>query len=71
MKTATIELDREWVAALRRAQFRAIGRTVIRYATATLACLSVLVMTSESSWFPWPNLAACGVLGLIVWRANK
>lgn len=71
MKTATIELDREWSAALRLRQFRAMGRTLVRYATVTLACLSILVMGSESQWFPWPNLAAAGVLLLIIWRVNK
>ena len=72
MRTASApcELDREWAAALRRAQLRAVCKTAVRYATVTVACLSVLVMASESQWFPWPNLAAGAVLGLIAWRMN-
>jgi len=71
MKHTTLVLDREWFLASRQERLREVGRTAIRYATVTLACLSILVMGSESPWFPWPNLAAAGVLGLIAWRVNK
>jgi hypothetical protein len=73
MKTANAlcELDREWASALRRSQLRAIGDLAIRYATVTLACLSILVMGSDGTYFPWPNIAASGVLALIAWRATR
>lgn len=71
MRTATIELDRVYAASLKRIQIRsAFFRNLVRYVTVTLACVSVLVMGSESQWFPWPNLAAGAVLGLIAWRVN-
>lgn len=71
MKTATIELDREWSAAMRLRQIRSLGRTLIRYTAIILACVSVLVMGSESQWFPWPNLSAGAVLFFIAWRMNR
>lgn len=72
MKTATIELDRVYAASLKRIKVRsAFYRTLVRYGTVTLACVSFLVMGSESQWFPWPNLAAGAVLAFIAWRVNK
>mgnify|MGYP000974197817 CR=1 FL=1 len=72
MKAATIELDRVYAASLKRIQVRsAFFRNLVRYATVTLACVSVLVMGSESQWFPWPNLSAGAVLFFIAWRVNR
>ncbi len=65
MRTETIDMH-----ALVGDKTAAIRRVVVRYLTVTTAILSVLVMGSESIWFPWLNVAALGVLAVIVWRVN-
>lgn len=47
-------------------RIREVCRPLIRYAVATVACLAFLIMGSENPWFPWPNVAALGVLAAIV-----
>ena len=66
MRTATIDMS-----ALVGDKTAAIRRVVVRYLTVTLAILAFVVMGSESIWFPWPNVAALGVLAVIVWRVRK
>lgn len=66
MRTATIDMSAEHAGD----RTTAIRRTVVRYLTVTTAILSFLVVGSESQWFPWPNVAALGVLAVIVWRVN-
>lgn len=67
MKAVPIYLNNNHTGSLRLPWFRAICRPLIRFATVTLACLSILVMGSENIWFPWPNLAgACVLVTLLV-----
>ena len=71
MKTATIYLNKSPAGSLWVSRVREICRPVIGFFTVTLAYLSILVMGSENIWFPWPNLAAAGVLALIGWIINR
>lgn len=73
MKTVNVpcDFDQEWAAALRLRQAKAFGRTLVRYATVTLACVSILVMGSDGPYFPWANIAGAVVLALIAWRTTR
>ena len=71
MKAAPIYLNKSPAGSLWVSRVRDICRPLIRFATVTLACLSILVMGSESIWFPWPNLAAAFALAVIVYIFNR